>query len=41
MENNWNYIMTLINENQIDRIVEFCNGVEECEHYKDKLMKEI
>lgn len=43
MENNWNDIMTLINENQIDRIVELFNQMEECEYKncKDKLIKEI
>ena len=43
MENNWNYIMGLINENQIDRVVELCNQMEESEfvYYKNELIREI
>lgn len=35
--------MDLINENQIDRVVEFCNQVEESEfvYYKNELIREI
>ena len=43
MGNSWDYIMDLIKENQIDRVVEICNQMEEweCRYYKDKLIREI
>lgn len=43
MKNNWNHIMNLINENQIDRVVELCSQMKESEfvYYKNELIREM